>query len=101
MPSAKSGCGSSTWRAHYYCVLVLARHADDPQPLFAEGIWHGSVVDTPRGNGGFGYDPFFEDRDTGLTGAELDLERKNSLSHRGKAMRSLIERIKAGELDGR
>lgn len=88
-------------RAHYYCVLVLARHADDPQPLIAEGIWHGSVIDTPRGNGGFGYDPFFEDRHTGLTGAELDIERKNSLSHRGQAMRSLIARIKAGEIDAR
>ena len=88
-------------RAHYYCVLVLARHADDPQPLIAEGIWHGSVIDSPRGNGGFGYDPFFEDRETRLTGAELDLERKNSLSHRGKAMRSLIARIRASELDAR
>ena len=88
-------------RAHYYCVLVLARHADDPQPLIAEGIWHGRVIDTPRGDGGFGYDPLFEDRQTGLTGAELDLERKNDLSHRGKAMRSLIARIEAGEFDAR
>jgi XTP/dITP diphosphohydrolase len=88
-------------RAHYYCVLVLARHADDPQPLIAEGIWHGSVIDAPRGDGGFGYDPFFEDRQTRLTGAELDLERKNELSHRGQAMRSLIARIAAGELDAR
>ena len=88
-------------RAHYYCVLVLARHADDPQPLIAEGIWHGSVIDTPRGEGGFGYDPFFEDRETGMTGAELDLVRKNSLSHRGQAMRSLIARIESGELDAR
>ena len=88
-------------RAHYYCVLVLARHADDPQPLIAEGIWHGSVIDTPRGDSGFGYDPLFEDGKTGLTGAELDLERKNELSHRGQAMRSLIARIVAGEFDAR
>jgi XTP/dITP diphosphohydrolase len=88
-------------RAHYYCVLVLARHADDPQPLIAEGIWHGTVIDAPRGDGGFGYDPHFEDRQTGLTGAELPLERKNELSHRGQAMRSLIARIGAGEFDGR
>jgi len=82
-------------------VLVLARHAEDPQPLIAEGIWHGTVIDTPRGDGGFGYDPHFQDRQTGLTGAELPLERKNELSHRGQAMRSLIARIGAGELDVR
>ncbi len=60
----------------------------DPQPIIAEGSWHGSVVDTPRGSGGFGYDPHFEDAATGMTGAELPLERKNALSHRGQAMRS-------------
>jgi len=81
-------------RAHYYCVLVLIKHPRDPQPLIAEGIWHGSVVDTPRGHDGFGYDPHFEDLATGLTGAELPLARKNELSHRGHAMRSLIERIR-------
>lgn len=80
-------------RAHYYCVLVLIRDAADPQPVIAEGVWHGRVIDTPRGDGGFGYDPYFEDVQTGLTGAELPLERKNALSHRGQAMRSLIARI--------
>jgi XTP/dITP diphosphohydrolase len=93
--------GVADRRAHYYCVLVLARHAEDPQPLIAEGIWHGTVIDAPRGDRGFGYDPHFEDRQTGLTGAELPLERKNELSHRGQAMRSLIARIGAGEFDGR
>ena len=93
--------GVADRRAHYYCVLVLARHAADPQPLIAEGIWHGTVVDTPRGAGGFGYDPHFEDRQTGLTGAELPLERKNELSHRGQAMRSLIARIGAEAFDVR
>ena len=93
--------GVADRRAHYYCVLVLARHAADPQPLIAEGIWHGTVVDTPRGAGGFGYDPHFEDRQTGLTGAELPLERKNALSHRGQAMRSLIARIGAEAFDVR
>jgi XTP/dITP diphosphohydrolase len=82
-------------RAHYYCVLVLLRHATDPQPIVADGAWHGTVVDTPRGNGGFGYDPHFQDDTTGLTGAELPLARKNALSHRGKAMRRLIARIEA------
>jgi XTP/dITP diphosphohydrolase len=85
--------GVADRRAHYYCVLVLVRHADDPQPIIAEGIWHGRVVDAPRGSGGFGYDPHFEDAATGLTGAELPLARKNELSHRGQALRRLIARI--------
>ena len=85
--------GVADRRAHYYCVLVLVRHADDPEPLIAEGIWHGTIVDTPRGDGGFGYDPHFLDAATGLTGAELPLARKNELSHRGKAMRALLARL--------
>jgi XTP/dITP diphosphohydrolase len=80
-------------RAHYACVLVLVRHASDPEPIIAEGRWHGRIVDTPRGDGGFGYDPHFEDLETGMTGAELPLARKNELSHRGKAMRALIARL--------
>jgi XTP/dITP diphosphohydrolase len=85
--------GVADRRAHYYCVLVLVRHTQDPQPIVAEGIWHGTVVDTPRGSGGFGYDPHFEDRDSRLTGAELPLARKNELSHRGQALRALIARL--------
>ena len=85
--------GVADRRAHYYCVLVLVRHSRDPQPIVAEGIWHGTVVDTPRGSGGFGYDPHFEDRDSRLTGAELPLARKNELSHRGQALRALIARL--------
>jgi XTP/dITP diphosphohydrolase len=80
-------------RAHSACVLVLVRHASDPEPIIAEGRWHGRIVDTPRGDGGFGYDPHFEDLETGMTGAELPLARKNELSHRGKAMRALIARL--------
>jgi XTP/dITP diphosphohydrolase len=87
--------GVADRRAHYACVLVLVRHADDPEPLIAEGQWHGRIVDVPRGGGGFGYDPHFEDLATGLTGAELPLERKNALSHRGKAMRALIAKLQA------
>ena len=93
--------GIADRRAHYYCVLVLLRHADDPQPIIAEGIWHGTIVDAPRGTGGFGYDPHFQDDVTGHTGAELALPRKNALSHRGKAMRQLIARLEALQRDGR
>ena len=81
--------GVADRRAHYACVLVLVRHAADPQPIIAEGDWHGVVIDTPRGEGGFGCDPYFLDETTGLTAAELPLARKNELSHRGKAMRAL------------
>jgi XTP/dITP diphosphohydrolase len=89
--------GVADRRAHYACVLVLVRHADDPEPIIAEGRWHGTIVDAPRGDGGFGYDPHFLDPATGLTGAELPLARKNELSHRGKALRALVARLQRCE----
>ena len=82
--------GQSDHHAHYYCVIVLVRHADDPEPLIAEGRWHGEVVATPRGAGGFGYDPHFLLPDLGRTAAELAPEEKHAVSHRGKALRRLI-----------
>lgn len=82
-------------RAHYYCMLALTRGGDDPEPMLADGRWDGTVIDLPRGSGGFGYDPHFLDAQTGLTGAELPLERKNELSHRGKAIRSLVSLLKS------
>jgi XTP/dITP diphosphohydrolase len=85
--------GIADRRAHYACLLVLVRHADDPEPIIAEGDWHGTIIDAPRGDGGFGYDPHFLDPSTGLTGAELPLERKNALSHRGRALRALIAKL--------
>jgi len=85
--------GIADRRAHYCCVLVLMRRADDPEPIIAEGVWRGCIVDAPRGSGGFGYDPHFQDDETGLTGAELPLAQKNELSHRGKAMRQLLARL--------
>ncbi|MEP6657567.1 MAG: RdgB/HAM1 family non-canonical purine NTP pyrophosphatase [Betaproteobacteria bacterium] len=85
--------GVADRRAHYACVLVLTHRADDPEPIIAEGRWHGRIIDTPRGDGGFGYDPYFLDEASGLTGAELPLERKNEMSHRGKAMRLLLRQI--------
>ena len=79
--------------ARYYCVIVVLRHVDDPQPLIAEGEWHGEVLRAPRGTGGFGYDPLFLDPTIGLTGAELPMEKKNRISHRGKALTLLAERL--------
>lgn len=83
-------------RAHYTCVLVLVCHAEDPEPLIAEGRWPGEIVEMPRGSGGFGYDPYFNLPELGKTAAELDAQQKNALSHRGKALRRLIARLKEG-----
>ena len=86
--------GKADRRAHYVCVLVFVRHAEDPQPVIAEGEWHGEIVDAPRGSGGFGYDPYFLLPEAGLTAAELDATRKNQQSHRGQALAQLVERLK-------
>lgn len=85
--------GKSDRRAHYYAVIVLLRHAGDPQPLIAEGAWHGEVLHAPRGDGGFGYDPLFLDPARGLTGAQLALADKNRISHRGQALAALVARL--------
>ncbi len=79
--------------AYYYCVLVYVRHADDPQPLIAEGRWEGEVITEPRGDGGFGYDPHFLLPALGRTAAQLAPEEKNQLSHRGQALRALVNRL--------
>jgi XTP/dITP diphosphohydrolase len=80
-------------RAYYCCVLALVRHADDPEPLIADGRWHGEIVDTPRGEHGFGYDPYFYIPPLGATVAELEPAVKNALSHRALALRSLLARL--------
>lgn len=80
--------------AYYYCVLVYVRHPDDPQPVIADGRWHGEIIANPRGENGFGYDPHFLIRALGKTTAELAPEQKNALSHRGQALRALVEKLK-------
>ena len=77
--------------AHFYCVLVLLRWAEDPQPLIAEGVWHGRILMTPRGAHGFGYDPVFFDPEHGMSAAELEPALKNRISHRGRAITRLLE----------
>jgi len=79
--------------AYYYCVLVMVRHADDPQPIIADGVWHGRLIDQPRGQDGFGYDPHFLLPELGKTAAELTLDQKNQLSHRGQALRALLSKL--------
>lgn len=87
--------GQANRRAHYYCILVFVRHADDPQPIIAEGEWHGEIIDTPRGANGFGYDPYFWLSEFGCTAAELAADKKNAISHRGKALAVLIGKLRA------
>ena len=84
----------SDHNAHYYCVMVLVRHVDDPQPIIADGSWHGQIIPQPRGSGGFGYDPHFYLPELGVTSAELPLEQKNKISHRSQALIRLVESIK-------
>ncbi|WP_114650120.1 RdgB/HAM1 family non-canonical purine NTP pyrophosphatase [Pseudothauera hydrothermalis] len=90
--------GVADRRAHFVSVVVLVRAADDPQPLIADGQWHGEILQAPRGEGGFGYDPLFWLPELGQTAAELDAALKNTLSHRGAAMRHLLDRLKAHPL---
>jgi len=85
-------------KAHYYCIIVLVRHPHDPQPIIAEGSWHGEIIDTPRGSGGFGYDPYFLVPELGQTGAELAPDVKNGMSHRGKALAELVAKLKLADL---
>lgn len=81
-------------QAHYYCVIVVMHHAQDPRPLIAQGLWRGEILRSPRGSGGFGYDPLFLDPEFGQTGAELAPARKNLMSHRGKALVLLVDALK-------
>ncbi len=86
--------GVTDRRAHYYCVLVLVRHADDPQPLIVEGEWYGEIAHEERGDGGFGYDPMFWLPDLDKMSSELTHDEKHAISHRGKAMKVLLEKLK-------
>jgi XTP/dITP diphosphohydrolase len=79
----------------YYCVLVFLRHADDPQPLIADGHWHGRFQPEAQGEGGFGYDPHFYVPELGKTAAGLSSDEKNRLSHRGKALQNLIAALRS------
>ncbi len=85
-------------RAHYYCVLVLVRFAQDPEPLITEGRWEGEIVLSPRGQEGFGYDPYFYLPEQGCTAAELAIKDKNRISHRAQALAQLLARLRTNAL---
>lgn len=85
--------GKTPRSGHYYCVLVLVRHADDPQPIIADGVWRGQVLSAAQGDGGFGYDPLFQAQGESVSVAEMDAAGKNAVSHRGQAMRALAAKL--------
>lgn len=93
---ALAGRAAGARAAHYACMLVLVRHADDPLPLVAEGLWRGEIGQAPRGENGFGYDPLFVVGPDGLTAAELDPAEKNRVSHRARALARLVSRLTGG-----
>lgn len=81
-------------QARFLCVLVYLLSADDPAPLVCQGCWHGKITRTPVGEGGFGYDPVFQVAGMIKTAAQLSCEEKNALSHRGQALRLLLEALR-------
>jgi len=89
------GVADAERTARFVCVLALVRDADDPQPLVAEGVWEGRILRERRGGNGFGYDPVFLDPENGVSAAELDPAIKNAISHRGRALAILRERVSA------
>ena len=80
--------------ARYQAVLVLMRHPDDPTPLICQGTWEGEILLAPRGNGGFGYDPHFLIPELGVTAAEIEPAEKNRISHRGRALKALMDALR-------
>ena len=95
---ALEGVPETQRTARFICVMVFMEHADDPLPIIAQGSWEGRILTQPVGSHGFGYDPVFFVPDYQCASAELSPELKNSLSHRGIALRKLAEAIKAREL---
>jgi len=84
--------------ARFYCVLVVLRHPDDPQPLVAEGHWDGRILPAPAGAGGFGYDPVFQPAGLSVSAAQLSPGEKNRISHRARALDALLQRLRAQPL---
>lgn len=86
--------GQDRRSAHFHCVLAMVQHAEDPAPILREGIWYGEILDAPRGENGFGYDPLFWVPERQCSSAELPAEVKNRISHRGQAVAALSEQLR-------
>lgn len=91
--AALAGLPEGERGARFYCVMVFLRHAEDPTPIIAEGSWEGRILEAPRGEGGFGYDPLFFDPTLERSAAELDPTEKNRISHRARALAQLRARL--------
>jgi XTP/dITP diphosphohydrolase len=87
--------GIANRSAHYFACVVFLRHALDPQPIIAQGVWQVELLHTPLGEGGFGYDPLFLDPTHGLSIAQMPAQLKNQISHRAKAMQQLLAQLAA------
>jgi XTP/dITP diphosphohydrolase len=98
---ALAGTPPERRRARYRCALVLVFAPSDAAPLIAEGVWEGTILESPRGSGGFGYDPYFWLPELGATAAQLDPSDKNRHSHRGIAMRALRDQLASREAPAR
>jgi XTP/dITP diphosphohydrolase len=93
---ALEGVPEAQRTARFQCLIVYLRHAEDPTPLVCQGTWEGAILTAPRGENGFGYDPVFLVPGRGVSSAELPPDEKNRLSHRGQALRSLLEALRTG-----
>lgn len=94
----KNLAGAARSPARFRCAIVCLRRADDPAPVVATGVWEGQILASPRGGNGFGYDPVFYLPAQGRTAAELPPDLKNALSHRGQALRALLEKMQHASL---
>lgn len=88
------GVAETQRTARFQCLMVYLRHADDPTPMIFQGTWEGRILFEPRGENGFGYDPVFHVPGENRSSAELPPEVKNRLSHRGQALRALVEALR-------
>ncbi|MCF6218162.1 MAG: RdgB/HAM1 family non-canonical purine NTP pyrophosphatase [Gammaproteobacteria bacterium] len=91
------GVADAQRSARFQCVLVYLRHEHDPVPLICQGSWEGSILHTPQGENGFGYDPLFYIKASGRSAAQLSAEQKSRLSHRGQALRQLVDVLELQE----
>jgi XTP/dITP diphosphohydrolase len=93
--TALAGLSPEKRTARFQCLMVYLRHAQDATPVICQGTWEGRILEAPRGSNGFGYDPLFYVPEQGCSSAELAPETKNRLSHRGQALRQLLEKLRA------
>ncbi|MFC6205151.1 RdgB/HAM1 family non-canonical purine NTP pyrophosphatase [Psychrobacter urativorans] len=93
LQSVRAQSPTTAIKGLFVCVLAMVRHADDPLPIIAQGLWQGEILDKAHGDGGFGYDPLFWLPDMQATAASLSASDKNKVSHRGQAIGQLLQQL--------